>query len=326
MQARATDERVLERARSGDKVVLTVREGDNVEDLVRSYRDKKVELELREEPVALGTKSAGEATALPDLGGGTDASTLDPRLAFLDFMRINSTAEEGAEGTLVDEGFRASVVKEGVDTIERLLNSVAASSGKAKDGSAYFNLALRHVELSGFGPYLSKVSYPLGKRGLVLIRGKANDATGADSNGAGKTTLAMSVLWALTGSLDARLVSDGKAVDVAHDCAAGASEKSNSRTAEVSLVGSINGKEFSILRRRSARKSEVFTSLGALGCVVILGAIAASDDRRRGHDPAECAGHAGSHRRAPGRGTRPAPAVLLLRPALAHPARAARPD
>jgi hypothetical protein len=36
------------------------------------------------------------------------------------------------------------------------------------------------------------------------------------SNGSGKTTLAMSILWALTGSLDSRPMQDSKVSDVVH--------------------------------------------------------------------------------------------------------------
>lgn len=104
------------------------------------------------------------------------------------------------------------------------------------------------------------MKYPLSKRGLVLIRGKANDATGADSNGAGKTTLAMSVLWALTGSMDTRLVNDGKATDVAYDCVS--KDLRKSVCAEACLRGTINGKVFDIQRKRSVKKSEV--SYGSL--------------------------------------------------------------
>lgn len=37
------------------------------------------------------------------------------------------------------------------------------------------------------------------------------------SNGSGKTSLAMSVLWAFTGSFDARPLTDAKVADVVHD-------------------------------------------------------------------------------------------------------------
>lgn len=72
----------------------------------------------------------------------------------------------------------------------------------------------------------------------------------------------MSVLWALTGSLDSRLVNDGKVGNVAYDVMSteGASSK-NKGGAEVRLLGSINGKSFEIFRTRalskSSRKSEV---------------------------------------------------------------------
>ena len=72
----------------------------------------------------------------------------------------------------------------------------------------------------------------------------------------------MSVLWALTGSLDSRLVNDGKVGNVAYDVVSteGASSK-NKGGAEVRLLGSINGKSFEIFRTRalskSSRKSEV---------------------------------------------------------------------
>ena len=43
----------------------------------------------------------------------------------------------------------------------------------------------------------------------------------------------MSVMWGLTGNMDPRLVSDGKALDVAYDAGAG----NPKRTAEVTLSG-----------------------------------------------------------------------------------------
>jgi DNA repair exonuclease SbcCD ATPase subunit len=87
------------------------------------------------------------------------------------------------------------------------------------------------------------------------------------SNGAGKTTLAMSVLWALTGTMDTRLVNDGKAVDVAHDCMSRHADKFGkaqaSKGAVVKLYGNINNKPFEIVRKRSSKKSEVYQYLTA---------------------------------------------------------------
>ena len=51
------------------------------------------------------------------------------------------------------------------------------------------DMKLDMISLKDFGPYGGKkVAYPLSKRGLVLIRGKSTDGTGADSNGSGKVS------------------------------------------------------------------------------------------------------------------------------------------
>ena len=87
----------------------------------------------------------------------------------------------------------------------------------------------------------------------------STDGTGADSNGAGKTTLAMSTMWCLTGSMDTRLVSDGRAVDVAYDAGGGPK-----RTASVTVKGTVNNEEFEVIRRRGAsgKKSELLFRVG----------------------------------------------------------------
>jgi hypothetical protein len=97
-------------------------------------------------------------------------------------MCINTTATGGGSDVEqeADAKLKSAIVKEGADTIERLLNSVGASSSKVTDGSRTYNLNLDRIELSGFGPYAKNVRYPLSKRGLVLIRGQASDTTGAD--------------------------------------------------------------------------------------------------------------------------------------------------
>lgn len=67
----------------------------------------------------------------------------------------------------------------------------------------------------------------------------------------------MSVLWGLTGSMDARLAGDSKAADVAYDAGEGQSK----RTAEVIVTGTINSKPFELVRRRGPRKSELLFSV-----------------------------------------------------------------
>ena len=50
------------------------------------------------------------------------------------------------------------------------------------------------VQLNNFGSYGGEgIVYPLANRGLVLLRGKSSDGTGADSNGSGKVSLIYSI-------------------------------------------------------------------------------------------------------------------------------------
>lgn len=65
----------------------------------------------------------------------------------------------------------------------------------------------------------------------------------------------MSVLWCLTGSMDTRLVADGRALDVAYDIDDGKSKIK--KTAEVKVTGTINNEPFEIIRRRGPRKNEL---------------------------------------------------------------------
>jgi DNA repair exonuclease SbcCD ATPase subunit len=168
------------------------------------------------------------------------------------------------------------VVSKGIELIESFLSnskkealtsSLAASSitGERKD------LTLHSLTLSNFGPYSgSKLTYPLSKRGLVLIRGQLSDGTGADSNGSGKTTLVMSILWGLTGNMDTRLITDSRLPEVINDAtstsfdvmsdsaaAATSSPASSKKHAEVTIRGEINQKPFEVIRRKHAKKQEL---------------------------------------------------------------------
>lgn len=65
----------------------------------------------------------------------------------------------------------------------------------------------------------------------------------------------MSVLWGITGSLDTRLVNDGKAADVAYDISSVTKTKTSAISkvvAEVVIEGTINNKIFEIRRRRGS--------------------------------------------------------------------------
>jgi DNA repair exonuclease SbcCD ATPase subunit/DNA repair exonuclease SbcCD nuclease subunit len=186
----------------------------------------------------------------------------------------NATNLGNSENQEIAAAIQSKVVEEGKQVIERLMHQRQANSEHAGGGtetlgtmnSEHRHLLLDSIKLRNFGPFGgAPVEYPLTKRGLVLLRGQAMDQTGADSNGSGKTTLAMSILWALTGSLDTRLSNDGRSYDVAFDVGPHAptvakrySSSLQRSTAEVSLKGRINGKPFEVIRRKSNKKQELF--------------------------------------------------------------------
>lgn len=86
------------------------------------------------------------------------------------------------------------IIQKGQEILEKIASvgmisqSVNGGIKQAKYHRDIFNLQLNQVSLQNFGPYGGKlkIEYPLSKRGLVLIRGKVIDTTGADSNGSGK--------------------------------------------------------------------------------------------------------------------------------------------
>jgi hypothetical protein len=166
------------------------------------------------------------------------------------------------------------IIQAGIAEIEKVYDNYTTKGENRHIHHQRMNLELNNITLQNFGPYGNKkIQYPLSKRGLVLIKGKLLDGTGADSNGSGKTTLAMSVLWCLTGSMDTRLIADGRSHDVTNDASSSASSKaatevkfddvqasgsSSKKVAEVTLEGIINEKPFQIIRRKGARKQELF--------------------------------------------------------------------
>ena len=285
-KALALKDPILQEARPGDRVVVPVRVGEDAEaeKKLSILRDKGIEVEIRRESnakviktainnITIDTLADNEITNVNDsaINTITDNIFSDPLALFTDFMSsastvfnnstnstdINISLSNNENSDLNKKELHDKVLIEGRNTIEKLMNTDGSdsliSSGLVR------NLRLDAISLQNFGPYGGeKVKYPLSKRGLVLISGKSSDGTGADSNGSGKTTLAMSVLWALTGSMDTRLVGDGKAVDVAYDTGEGASK----RVAEVNLSGEINNKPFNIIRRRGARKNDLLFTLG----------------------------------------------------------------
>ena len=117
--------------------------------------------------------------------------------------------------------------------------------------------------IQGYGPFKSRVEYPLASRGFVVVSGKvvndvAGDSTAAlatggsgDSNGAGKTSLVMAALWALQGSA----ASSRKAEHFVNDNAAAAS---------VRLEALLNGQPFWV-ERQADRKGRLKSFAYGLG-------------------------------------------------------------
>ena len=237
--------------------MLPVRLGDEyaAEGIIVDLRHRGVEVEIRNESWAAADKisaSIGVENQVEIADFSQDLSTLsasskasqqeqerDPIQLFSVFLgsplgskslniaattdaeALTSTKPEktktnGLQQQLRDD-LHLEVLREGKDTLERLLSSsaTAASPSSFAIGRAY-NLRMEQVSLTNFGPFGGgPLVYPLAKRGLVLLRGQGSSrgeggedglaGQGADSNGAGKTSLAMSVMWALTGSMDPRL-------------------------------------------------------------------------------------------------------------------------
>eukprot|EP00980_Cylindrotheca_fusiformis_P009811 scaffold2157_cov111-Cylindrotheca_fusiformis.AAC.5 len=97
-----------------------------------------------------------------------------------------------------------------------VLDEIDSTGDTPMNANEANDMQLSTVSVEGFGPFQSRVAYPLLDRGLVLLKGTNNDG-GSDSNGSGKSSLAMAALWALTGSLDPRRAQDGKVTDVIND-------------------------------------------------------------------------------------------------------------
>lgn len=111
----------------------------------------------------------------------------------------------------MSDSTRTMLLDAGLGILEEMEEGIEVSNN-----AHAVDLVFHSVTLQGFGPFREKTTYPLNNRGMVLLRGNNRDG-GADSNGTGKTSLAMSIFWALTGSLDPRPMQDAKTTDVVND-------------------------------------------------------------------------------------------------------------
>ena len=240
------------------------------------------------------------ATVLGGANNSVSVSTGDSGIGIeVDNLRVGSDFYTGLTDILTykDAEYNggASAAGDASKTSSKGKKSRTAVSGS---GGSFFDLRLDSVHIKDFGPFgtsgtdlgpvLGKspigggvLSYPLSKRGLVLLKGSSTDGTGADSNGAGKSTLAMSALWALSGGMDARMVSE-TSVGVGNGMGLGKGKgngKSNGKTkkskappaaasvayggreASVAVEGIINGKAFVVHRMRGAASADLRFSL-----------------------------------------------------------------
>ena len=229
-----TEDSLRQTVCSGDRIVWSVdalewenlQHDEQLQEHIRQLRQTGATVEIRQNPTktprALSSSKAREIEEL------SDTSTWQ---AYVE--------AEVAKGSL-SEAKREMFYQKGLELVE----SVQKTQTPEQPGLGS-HLEFHSVKIEGFGPFSNPVEYPLDKRGLVLVRGASQD-DGSDSNGTGKSSLAMAPLWALTGALDPRPLPDGKVADVVHDGA---------KLARVTLQGSHNGNDFTVVQSKTNKKS-----------------------------------------------------------------------
>ena len=229
---------------AGDRVVCSFGKAeidhmnDTVKEQIQHLRASGVVVEIRE-----STDTSSPAVA-PGSGETALLEELSPEATWKGYI-ANEVARDAMDRTTAENLLVAG---------QNLLDSMADDNEDIEVQSWQHptELVLDSVSLEGFGPFRTKQTYPLRNRGLVLLRGNNMDG-GADSNGSGKSMLAMSTLWCLTGSLDARPLDDSKVSDIVND---------ESKAARVTVQGLLNGVEFSISRSKTSSKSGLIFLLG----------------------------------------------------------------
>ena len=230
--------------KAGDRVIISIGQEELTEsrpssndgesspfdDHVKLLRNIGVSVEVREVKV-----TALEAMCTADK---IQLEEMSPETTLVSFLE-----EEITRGTMANstsEGLRQA----GLILIDEIQTGEETTSIRDRNDK-FTDLVIEEVTLQGFGPFRDKVSYPLKQRGLVLVRGTNKDG-GSDSNGTGKSSLAMAALWALSGSVDPRPMSDAKVADIVND---------ESTSARVSVSGTLNGKKFVISRTKTSSKT-----------------------------------------------------------------------
>lgn len=114
---------------------------------------------------------------------GTSVNDMNPLNIFETFVHSNRSFVIGTVNQLGNaEQFYRDVYTEG----KKFLDSLMTDSGNENHVPSK-DLHIDSVLIRDFGPYGGDpITYPIANRGLVLLRGKSSDGTGADSNGSGK--------------------------------------------------------------------------------------------------------------------------------------------
>ncbi|KAL7444717.1 hypothetical protein ACHAXM_010925 [Skeletonema potamos] len=242
---------VNKKLRRGDKVIVAVPQSDidalntaansninSFDERVKICRENGISVEIRDSQATSAKTPHPTSSNENDNNIEVDLEELSASATLVAYLR-----NEVADGKI--DGGTAKELAEKGEAILRELNDIASNStapmNDAPNTIQMTDLDLESVSIRGFGLFREESTYPLRKRGVVLIRGR-NDDFGSDSNGVGKTTIAMASLWALSGSLDPRPTQDGKVGDVVNDL---------SKVAEVTLRGSLNSKPFVVKRTKS---------------------------------------------------------------------------
>lgn len=200
--------------RKGDRVTFQTRGGqsDKEKELVAGLRKRGVRVEIQKLMSESVRESAegGEVDPMappePRIAGGT-LSNIGLFQEYAGIKNLDSKVTAMGKEILQESGGKASACNMSISGKDVVIEWEA-------------------VTLKGFGSFLDKVTYPLRRRGLVLVTGRYCDEDGAvtgRTNGTGKTTLVMAALWALTGKTDARpdgSVEKGVSLEMVHDDAA----------------------------------------------------------------------------------------------------------
>lgn len=232
---------------AGDRVVVSVNQLEL--ETIRASSDTNVfDAKVKELRSVGASIEIREIKPTPTLSETNDGSTtsdwsvedLAPRTIWSNYLK-----DEVSRSTMLNDT-ATNILKVGYKVLDELSVNESTTNSEKKRYSSF--LSLDEITLEGFGSFKQSTTYPLSKRGVVLLRGSNRDGSGFDSNGSGKTTLAMSTLWALTGSIDPRPMEDSKVSDIVHD---------DSQTARVVLRGTLNEIPFHISRSKTKTKTSL---------------------------------------------------------------------